>query len=157
MVSRRTGVTLVELVIGLLLLSLFFYGAFQGVTFFTRPIARGDPALDLAQEMCVGTESIERELRESRRIIFPKAGGPEARTLVYRDFDGRIMAFCHDPVKGELSLAQLYPAPPAPGTPRRLSKMLDRVYFTVSLEGLTTWGLFSGETGVFGSSRRQNR
>lgn len=151
----RRAFTIVELVVAMVLGAVLFVSLVGGVRQVARPAGRGALTLDQMQELTLGSETVERDVREARRVIYPRPGDPPARVLVFRDFEGRLVTYFYDEKLRELSRAVLYPATAAARS--RPARDLDGVSFSVSNEELVSWGLFVRETALLGSARRQNQ
>ena len=152
---RRRGFTLVETLVAVATAGVLIAGMAAGVRFFTRPMGDGALTLDAVQDLTLGTESIERDVREARRIIWPKPGDEPARSLFLRTFEGKIATWYYDAKKKQLVRAVVSPED-ALEPPRRIGE-LDGVYFACNRDGLVSWGLFVRENGLMGAARRQNQ
>jgi prepilin-type N-terminal cleavage/methylation domain-containing protein len=155
--SRRRAFTMVELAVAMVVGSVIFVCVVGGVRSVARPGGRSMLTLDQMQELTIGSETIEREVREARRVIHPAPGDPPSRALVLRTFGGHIVTYFYDSARRELAQATLSPSNVAGRARQAPAHDLDGVYFSVSREDLVTWGIFVRETAVLGSARRQNQ
>lgn len=154
---RARGFTMIELMVAMVLGAVLFVSAVGGLRSFARPAGRGALTLDQIQELTLGSESIEREVREARLVIHPGGGDGPSRALVLRTFEGNILTYYYDSARRELGRAVLYPGSAAGRAQPAPARDLDGVYFSVSAENLVTWGIFVRETALVGSARRQNQ
>lgn len=154
---RRRAFTVVELVVAMVLGSVLFVSVVGGLRQVARPAGRGTLTLDQMQELTLGSETIEREVRESRRVIYPRGGDAPSRVMVLRSFEGHIVTYFYDPARRELGRAVLQPASAAGRARPAPAKDLDGVYFSVTEESLVSWGIFVRDTALLGSARRQNQ
>lgn len=155
----RRGFTLVEVLIATAVMGVLIYGAFTGLGGFTGAVSRGDVSLDLLQELSHGSESLARDLRDARQVVYPRPGDAPSKFLYFRNFEGQIVAyymFVKD-ARRELRRAVLG----LTGTPvedaRPPARNLTDAYFHVTATGLVSWGLFVNDTAVLGSAGRKNQ
>jgi len=147
----------VEVVVACVLMAVLFYGGHAGLGTFARRVGRGDLSADQLQQLTKGSETIAREIREARQIIFPVPGSSSTnRILFFRNFEGEIVAYYYRPDKRELRKAVLVLDQIEPVVDI-VVKNLDGAYFSVSALDLVSWGLFVADAGILGSSGRKNQ
>lgn len=155
----RRGFTLVEVMMATLVMGVLIYGTFSGFSNFTGAVSRGDVSLDLLQELSHGSETLARDLRDARQVIYPRPGDAPSKFLYFRNFEGQIVAyyfFVKDD-RRELRRAVLgLNGNPVEDT-RPPARNLTAAYFSVTATGLVSWGLFVNETAVLGSAGRKNQ
>lgn len=158
MTSRRMrAFTLVESVFALGLLGILGFLAFAAM----RPAARGarttEVDLDQMQALQLATTALERDVRECREVVFPVAGGPSSRTLIFRDFEGRLVSYYFLPETRELRRAVMDLAGAASEAEWVPRKDVEGAYFSTVRPGMVTWGFFGSGVALLGGAAKENR
>jgi prepilin-type N-terminal cleavage/methylation domain-containing protein len=155
--ADRSGFTLVESSVAVVVLVMLLYGTYAGLGTFANASRRGDVTLDVLRELSFGSETLGRDIREARQIIHPPPGALPARMLFLRNFEGQIVTYYYSANRRELRRATLGLQGLPTEDPRPPARNLDGAYFTVTDTGLVSWGFFVGETAVLGASARKNQ
>ena len=153
----RRGHTVLELVIAMAVMTLLIFGGSATLKYFTRPAAQGDVSLDQLGAFQIASERVDHDMREARTVVFPTPTTPPTALIIVRNFDGQQMVYYYSAGLRQLRRAWLDPSGLAREDAKPVLENLDRAFFTVSVTGLVSWGLFSTEMFVLGSAGRENR
>ena len=153
---KRGGFTLVEAAVALGIAGMIVVGSLAAMRFFTRPAGQADVTLDQLAALSLGAESLDRDLRQARQIIWPEPNAAPARALYVRDFDGTLYAYYFDPNKRQLRRARFsLTGLVSDASPRATD--LDGALFSVNANGLVSWALYAPGRMLIGSVRRVNQ
>lgn len=154
---KRHGLTLVETVVALAIAGVMVAGTSASIRYFTRPAAANEVTLDQLQALQVASETLSRDLRQARQIIWPEPGQPAARAVYLRDFEGAIHAYVYDPNAKSLRHVRFS----LTGLPNEdrvgVASELTGAYFSVNASGLVSWALTAPSRMLMGSVRRVNQ
>lgn len=153
----RHAFTFLETVVALGIAGLVIVGAMAGVRFFADPTHRAEVTLGELAELSRGAETLDRELRQARQIIYPEPGKPASRVIYYRDFDGFVFAFYYDSAHRQLRRARFSLSGPVTQPDRPPASELEGATFSVNDDGLVSWALFAPSRLLMGSVRRINQ
>ena len=149
--------TLVESMLALGLLAVLAYLASSAV----RPSARGarstEVDLDQLQGLQLAVTALERDVRECREVVFPVPGGPSSRTLIFRDFEGRLVSYYFLPETRELRRAVMDLAGTASEVDWTPRKDVEGAYFSTVRPGVVAWGFFGSGLALLGGAAKENR